>query len=200
MSSLVKFLQAWYYRQIATAAVLFKRTDVAIENWEKIRVLRPNNVEALATVAHLRAEVGQKTEALALLEKAVSLEPDLSHHWFNLGFLQQSLERHDLALNSFEQAISLDVKLDRAHYGKALSLIKLERIDEAVVALKKNVELQPMSPYGFYQLAHAYNKLGEREGVAKTIRKLATFEPKVAHQLELETGVNVGVQYKFFKD
>ena len=51
-----------------------------------------------------------------------------------------------------------------------------------------------MSPYGYYQLAHVYHRLGRSAEVGRTIKRLAEFEPDVAKQLERETGVSVGVQ------
>ena len=72
-----------------------------------------------------------------------------------------------------------------------------QRMSEKALETKQIVELQPMSPFGWYQLAHAYHRLGQTDRVANTIRKLAGFEPKVAKQLERETGVNVGVEVPF---
>ena len=190
-------LSIWYWKQLAIWAGLFKRDDVAIEYWERILAARPGDSSVVATVAHMKAQAGGRREAVALLQRAVELDPESAHAWFNLGFLQQEEQRHDEALASFERALVLDPKLDRAWYGKALSLIKSGRPQEAVAPLKRNTELQPMSPYGFYQLAHVYHKLEDKDGVARTIRKLAEFEPKVAKQLERETGVHVGVVTEF---
>ena len=82
-------------------------------------------------------------------------------------------------------------RLDRAWYGLGLVLIRLQRYDEAIVALKKNTELQPMSPYGWYQLARVRFDRQEPEETRKIIRHLKGFEPKVAAQLERETGLVV---------
>jgi predicted Zn-dependent protease len=60
------------------------------------------------------------------------------------------------ALASSVRATELAPKLDRAWYGQGLALIRLRRYDEAVDALKRNTELQPMSPYGWYQLARVH--------------------------------------------
>jgi hypothetical protein len=68
-------------------------------------------------------------------------------------------------------------------------LIRLQRYDEAVVALKRNTELQPMSPYGWYQLARVQMDRHDPDETRKIIRHLKTFEPKVAAQLERETGL-----------
>ena len=74
-------------------------------------------------------------------------------------------------------------------YGLALSLIRQRRFDEALIALRKNTELQPMSPYGWYQLARVHVDRQEPDEAAKIIRHLRKFEPKVAAQLERETGL-----------
>jgi tetratricopeptide (TPR) repeat protein len=185
----MSFFAVWYQKQIAIAALLFKKPEIAITSWERILEIKPSNAEALSALAHLHAEQGRKAKAMSILEQVVKQAPELSFNWFNLGFLQQESEQHELALRSFDQAITLDEKSDRAFYGKALSLIKLGRVEEAIPLLKKNTELQPMSPFGWYQLAHAYHRLNEKDRVAKVIRRLAEFEPKVALQLERETGV-----------
>jgi Tfp pilus assembly protein PilF len=59
-----------------------------------------------------------------------------------------------------------------------------------VAALKRNTELQPMSPYGWYQLARVQIDRQEPEEARKIIRHLKGFEPKVADQLVRETGLN----------
>ena len=68
-------------------------------------------------------------------------------------------------------------------------LIRLERFDDAVAALKQNTKLQPMSPYGWYQLARVHVDRHEPEEAVKIIHHLKGFEPKVAAQLERETGL-----------
>jgi predicted Zn-dependent protease len=66
-------------------------------------------------------------------------------------------------------------------------LIRLQRLDEAVKALKRNTELQPMSPHGWYQLARLHAQRSERDETQRIIERLRGFEPQVAAQLERET-------------
>ncbi len=68
----------------------------------------------------------------------------------------------------------------------------MQRFDEAIVALKRNTELQPMSPHGWYQLARVHVDRKQPDEAVKIIRHLKGFEPKVAAQLERETGLLVG--------
>jgi tetratricopeptide (TPR) repeat protein len=109
-----------------------------------------------------------------------------------MGFVLELLGLWDDALVALRRATDLDPKLDRAWYGQGLVLIRLQRFDEAVAALKRNTELQPMSPYGWYQLARIHVDRREPDKAVKIIRHLKGFEPKVAAQLERETGLLVG--------
>ncbi len=89
----------------------------------------------------------------------------------------------------FKRAIALNPDHDRAYYGLALSLISQRRLAEALAPLRKNTKLQPMSPFGWYQLARVQHDLGRTEDVQEVLDHLAKFEPKIARQLERETGL-----------
>jgi len=81
--------------------------------------------------------------------------------------------------------------LDMALYGLGLVLIQQQRFEEAIKALKRNTQLQPMSPYAWYQLARVHMDRQQPEEAVKIIRHLKGFEPKFAAQLERETGLEV---------
>ncbi len=187
-------LNVWFWRQMAVWAGLLKRDGIALEYIERIAAARPDDPQAIATLAHARAQRGARAEAIRLLERAVALDPSRAGDWYNLGYLQQEEHRHAEAIESMRRAIALNDKLDLAHYGLALSLIKTDRHREAIAPLKRNIELQPMSPYGFYQLAHVHHRFGETDEVVRLIRRLAGFEPQVARQLQRETGLGKDVE------
>ena len=197
MNKIQTSINAWYLKQLAAVAILFKRDALALSLWRRIHAMVPNHAANAATLGHLEASQGNAATARSLLTASLALNPAQSSVWFNLGFLQQEADEHPLAIESFDKSIAINAKQDRAHYGKAISLIKLGQLDEAIVCLKLNTKLQPLSPFAWYQLAHIYARLNDHDRVAKTIRKLARFEPKVAMQLERETGVNVGVALPF---
>ena len=150
----------------------------------------PQDGYALASRSHVRSQRGQRDEAIADLQALVAAQPDLSAaYWFNLAYLLEDAGRFAEAEPAFRRALALDAKLDRAWYGLGLVLIRLQRPDEALAALQKNTELQPMSPYGWYQLARVQFDRQQPEEARKIIRHLKGFEPKVAAQLERETGL-----------
>ena len=157
--------------------------DALLERW-------PTDAYGLSSRAHLRAEAGRTELAIADAERLVELYPDRSAaHWFNLAFMRDKADRLPAAEEAFRRALAMQPGLDRAWYGLALTLIRLGRLDEAVTALRRNTELQPMSPFGWYQLARVHAKRSEPEKARKIIEHLHSFEPKVAAQLERETGL-----------
>jgi Tfp pilus assembly protein PilF len=156
------------------------------------RMLRqfPDDAYALASRAHLHASAGRREAALADYRCLTERHPQHSAAaWFNYGFLLDETSRHEEAEHCFRRAVELDPKLDRAWYGLGLVLIRAHRFDEAIAALKRNTELQPMSPYAWYQMARVHVDRHEPAEAAKIIRHLKGFEPKVAAQLERETGL-----------
>jgi tetratricopeptide (TPR) repeat protein len=168
------------FAQRAAAERVF---DAMLREW-------PQDAYALASRSHLRMQRRDAAGAILDAQALVQHHPERSAaDWFNLAFLLEHADRLDEAQAAFSKAVARDPKLDRAWYGLGLTLIRQRHFDEAVAALKRNTELQPMSPYGWYQLARVHVDRHEPDEALKVIRHLKGFEPKVAEQLERETGL-----------
>lgn len=153
----------------------------------------PDDAYALASRSHVHAQAGRVGPAIADAQALVAAHPQRAgSDWFNLGFLLESDGRLAEAEQAFRRALELDPRLDRAWYGLGLALIRQQRFDEAVEALEHTTRLQPMSPFGWYQLARVHVDRAQPAEALKVIRHLKTFEPKVAAQLERETGLSAG--------
>jgi tetratricopeptide (TPR) repeat protein len=191
MSASPRGLGWWQLKLRAVALLLIGQSEAAVRVFDEMLERWPDDAYALASRSHLRAQAGQREEAIADAERLVRVHPRRSAaDWFNLGFLLEEASRLDDAEAAFRRAIELDDKLDRAWYGLGLVLIRQQRLDEAARALKRNTELQPMSPYGWYQLARVHVDRHDTQAAQKIIRHLQGFEPKVAAQLQRETGLS----------
>ena len=179
-----------WQRVRAMALLTFGLRSAAEDVFSAMLARWPDDPYALASRAHLRAQLGRRSQAIADQQRLVEVHPTRSAgDWFNLAFLLEEAARYDEAEPAFRRAVELDPKLDRAWCGLGLILIRLGRLDEAVAALKRNTELQPMSPYGWYQLARVQVERAQPDEARKIIRHLNGFEPKVAEQLARETGL-----------
>ncbi len=178
----------WMKLRAMTLLVL-GRNDAALQVFSTMAARWPQDPYPLASRAHLLSQKQQTIAALHDSERLLTLRPEHAPTWFNHGFMLEAVGRLDDALRAFRKATVLDGQLDRAWYGQGLVLIRLKRYDDAVAALKRNTELQPMSPHGWYQLARVHVDRHEPGEAVKIIRHLKGFEPKVAAQLERETGL-----------
>lgn len=176
-------------RQAAEWARTFGMKGVALRFLEQGVAEYPSDAPLLASLAFAYAQEGRNREALALFERAGKAAPGDAEIQFNRAFLLQKLNDHEAAIEAFRALLEAKPDHDRALYGLALSLISLRRLDEAVPPLERNTRLQPMSPYGWYQLGRVQFDRGKPDKTEAIIAKLATFEPKVAAQLARETGL-----------
>jgi len=183
-------LDYWALKLRAVLALLFGRREAARDAFDRMLARWPDDGYARASRSHVLAQQGLYEEALADARALVQAQPRRSAgDWFNLAYLLEATHRLDEAEPAFRRAVELDPKLDRAWYGLGLVLIRQQRLDDAVAALERNTKLQPMSPYGWYQLARVQIDCHRPDEARKIIRHLKKFEPKVAAQLERETGL-----------
>jgi tetratricopeptide (TPR) repeat protein len=185
-----EFWSYWPLKLKAVTWLVAGRREPALAVFSDMLQRWPDDAYALSSRSHVLAQMGQRDAAIADAQKLVTAHPRRSAaDWFNLAFLLEEGGRLEQAEQAFRDALALDPKLDRAWYGLGLVLIRLRRPEEAVVALKRNTELQPMSPYGWYQLARVHVDSQEPEEARRIIGHLKGFEPKIAAQLERETGL-----------
>lgn len=187
-------IERWFYERLATWCMVFRQPKIAREYWGRILAAHPNDTRILAMLAHQEAVEGKDAAAIALYERIVQLDPTDKASFFNYGFVLQKTGDHAKAVRAFEAALKLDDKLDRAWFGKGLSHVALQQPELAIEAFKKTNKLQPMSPHGYYELAKVQCATGDRDGCENTMRRLKEFDPKVAAQLEDETGISIGVE------
>ena len=147
--------------------------------------------EWVSSRAHLLAQAGDAQAAARDYEWLCSQPEARAADWFNHGFLREQAADIEGACQCFEKAVALDDQLDRAWYGLGLCLVRQGKLDEAIHALRRNTQLQPMSPHGWVQLARVHEQRQEPEQVRKIIEHLQGFEPKVAAELMRESGMRL---------
>lgn len=179
-----QFLAKLWLRSVAFCALLVGMKGRALEAYEEIVRVDPRDLIARATVGNMRMERGDVAGATDAFLEIAARWPEHADTWFNLGFIHDQRDELAEAERCFRRCIELNANHDRALYGLGLVLIRSGRLHEAIDALKRNIKLQPFSPYGYYQLAMTQHHLGESGDAWRTYEQLKNFEPRYAATLK----------------
>ena len=123
--------------------------DRAVETFQRLLELEPNDAYALNYLGYMYADKGIRlTEAVALLEKAIALEPDNSAFldsigwaYFRLGELAQAEHYLQQALDHMDEGDPEELAVIFDHAGDIASA--LGKTDEACTHWQKVLELVP---------------------------------------------------------
>lgn len=93
----------------------------------------------------------------------LQVNPDSPAAEFMLGDLAWRQQNAEDAIKHFTRATQLDVSLAQPYLGLGIALNAAGKFLEAIASLKKYVELDPGDPAGYYQLAIAYARSGNKQ-------------------------------------
>jgi Flp pilus assembly protein TadD len=101
------------------------------------------SAEAASNHAVVLTELGRPAEALASIDRALILKPDLVAAHYNRGNALFSLDRYAEALTSFTRALIFDPGHVDAYYNRGNALRELRRYDEALASYRIALALAP---------------------------------------------------------
>jgi tetratricopeptide (TPR) repeat protein len=101
-------------------------------------------------------------EATKEFKAELRVNPTSPSAEFMLGDLAWRNEKSDEAIEHFTRAIQFDAGLAEAYLGLGMALNAAAKYSEAIEPLKKYTEMDPTDPAGYYQLATAYARTGNR--------------------------------------
>src|SRR5471030_117821 len=126
-----------------------------------------NGTPAAAYAYYLRANTwnseNQPEKAVVDLEKAVSLRPDFSEAWSDLGAARRLLLNDADALKAFAKAVELNPRDARAQYRLGSGYLREGKAQAAVLHLTEAMRMNPEDQATVYNLQRALFANGELE-------------------------------------
>jgi len=101
-------------------------------------------------------------EATKEFEAELKINPTSPAAEFMLGDLAWRNQKADEAIEHFSRATQFDAGLAEAYLGLGMALNAAGKYAEAITPLKKYTEMDPSDPAGYYQLATAYARTGNK--------------------------------------
>ena len=140
-----------------------------------------NDAQAFAVLARTTAFLfGNYVEALALAERSIELNPNLTSAWLHSGWVHHYAGNAGIALDHLNRALRLSPN-DPVNFdtwsGIAIVLIRLERDEQAVAAARRAVQLNPKYTTAWRALASSLALSGDVEGSRYAASQLLFLEP-----------------------
>ena len=129
------------------------RVDEAEKLYRAVLAIVPSHPLALDLLGVLLNQNGRCAEAIAPLERAVSLDPAEAEPRQHLANALTELGRAEEALPHYRAAIELSPRSADAHYNLGVALAELRRFEEAIGCYERAIALHP-------DFAEAHAKLG----------------------------------------
>jgi predicted Zn-dependent protease len=155
--------------QAATRAMSEGRFDEAARIYRELLQTLPNDPGLLTNLGMALAMSGREGEALAPLERALTLQPDSIPARLFLGSSYLALGQPEKAIAPLQRVVA--AKPAEVEHRRMLAQAYAEsgRPLDAVTELRRVTELAPTLPGGWLALGHAYNEV--------TQSAMATFRP-----------------------
>ena len=101
-------------------------------------------------------------EATKEFEAELKINPTSPAAEFMLGDLALRNQKTDEAVEHFSRATQFDAGLAEAYLGLGMALNAAGKYSDAITPLKKYTDMEPSDPAGYYQLATAYARTGNK--------------------------------------
>ena len=146
----------WFLASRDEAQAAYQSYDPGVRLSEKF-------AEALSNLGELRRLSGRIDEAIALLQRAVSLRPEFVEAHFNLALALADQNHFDEAIDRARQAQRFLPQSAEVHNLLGNLLREADRVDEALEAYRKALELRPDFAEARWHLALALLVKGQYE-------------------------------------
>ena len=149
--------------------------------------INPDSVDVLHGYSLYLEADGRPEEAVAVLERATTLDPLNLPVRDYLGKAHTSCGQYDEALAQFDQVLELDPEFRSALEGKGWTYLLMGRLDDAIDTFERVRDLTPHPKGGVTPLAYALGVAGreaEAEELVALIEEREQEEPDVALDMD----------------
>ena len=148
------------------------------------RALRaaPDDPGVLGRAAMVLGRFGEDIDAaLALVDRALALNPSFAYGWYWSGWLRLFAGQADLAIQHFETSMRLNPRSQRGFHlaGIGTAHFFTRQFGEASAALRVSLEEVPAFAPAYRTLAACYGHLGRLAEAQSIIKRLVSLTPVV---------------------
>ncbi len=124
---------------------------------KELEIAESENTHILSLCAEWYNKIGNKNEALRVIEKALKIDENFAQGWFYLGFLNEEKDK-DISIKFYKKAISLEPMHFLARYNLSRLYLIKENYNEAEEEMLNVLKINPENAYTLNNLGYLYYK------------------------------------------
>lgn len=135
------------------------RHKEALDAYELVLKLNPNDVEALINMSSTYSDLKNYQGSLTTADRAIKISPHIPEAWVNRGAALCNLNLYEDSIQSYQEACRLNPLCFDAWLGLCLPLNKIGKHSDALIACDESIRLQVNSEMAHANRAATLNEL-----------------------------------------
>lgn len=139
------------YLMRGTFRFLKGQSVTALEDFERVHEIDPQNSESWVKQAGLLVEGGEIERGLLMFQKAIEVDSSNADAFYHRGQVYFLMDKNDEAIEEYQRAIALNPTLPLAHIQLAVAQYRLGKTASAMAAFRRAVrEFPSFAPARIY--------------------------------------------------
>ncbi|AIF54127.1 tetratricopeptide repeat protein [Pelosinus sp. UFO1] len=184
-SAILYFLRGFQYAEA-------KQYHLAVNDYSKAIELQPQGSLFYICRAYSYSELKKYDMAMTDCNRAIDLDPKNAEYYSERGYTEWKIGNFSRSIDDFTKAIELN---PAAHFydGRGNAYGCMGKYNEAIRDFEKAVQLNPKEGMAYFNLAQAYDQLGDKERALSNYQQASEIGvPNLseAGQVKLEARLN----------
>lgn len=145
--------------------------------YHRILAAHPDHPDALHLLGRIAHQRGQSQAAVALIQKAIDINPGNAEYYANLGAAMLPLEQYPPAADALRTAVRMNPRLADAYSNLGLALVLMADAEPAAAALRSALELNPKLHEAHRVLGGALSLMGQHDAAVSAFRAALRLKP-----------------------
>ena len=168
------------FNLMAAANAGLKNLDHAIENFQKVLEINPQDPVAYYNIGNIYKEKKEYDAEIASYRKALKIKPDHFQSYNNMGSALKAKGDLTAAIDSFEQALKIKPNFAKAHYNLGVALQEKGDLNASIKSYKQALKIQPDYTKVYFNMGNALKDNGELGAAIDSYKNAINIKPDYA--------------------
>jgi len=162
--------------------------DLAIENYKKALLVKPDYADAFCNIGIVQQKKGELKTAIQNYKKAIKINPLHVRAHYNMGISYKTKGDPEGAIACYKQAIKLQPNHAEAYNNMGTAFSDVSKLQKAIDCFKRAVDFKPTYAEAHHNMGNALKELKKFEEAIEAYHKALSLKPNQA-----ETYRNLGM-------